>query len=188
MSALRPNLRRWQSKREHDGRRKRGSGVPVCRPPPHRHDFEEMFTIPDGEIGLTFRGEVRRAVAGSTVNIRANAPHFFSNTSARPARLLCGCTPAGHEEFFMPVGDPVDSRIEPPPVQGKDEQAERVRRAKALAAKYQTELPVCGILFRGRVTRSRQCRTCEAQCPGIATVRAQTGAVGAPKRPTLTHN
>jgi mannose-6-phosphate isomerase-like protein (cupin superfamily) len=27
-------------------------------PPPHRHDFEEMFTILDGEIELTFRGAV----------------------------------------------------------------------------------------------------------------------------------
>ena len=32
-------------------------------PPPHRHDFEEMFTILDGEIELTFRGEVQRALA-----------------------------------------------------------------------------------------------------------------------------
>ena len=111
-------------------------------PPPHRHDFEEMFTILEGEIELTFRGEARRAAAGSTVNIPANAPHFFRNMSDRPARLLCMCTPAGQEEFFMSVGDPVDSRIAPPPVLGKDEQAERVRRAKALAAKYRTELLV----------------------------------------------
>jgi quercetin dioxygenase-like cupin family protein len=26
-------------------------------PPPHRRDFEEMFSILDGEIELTFRGE-----------------------------------------------------------------------------------------------------------------------------------
>src|SRR5271167_460087 len=48
-------------------------------PPPHRHDFEEMFTILDGEIELTFRGETHRAAAGSTVNIPANAPHAFKN-------------------------------------------------------------------------------------------------------------
>jgi quercetin dioxygenase-like cupin family protein len=111
-------------------------------PPPHRHDFEEMFTILDGEIELSFRGEVRRAAAGSTVNIPANAPHFFRNTSDRPARLLCMCTPAGQEEFFMSVGDPVDSRIASPPVLSKNEQAERVQRAKALAAKYRTQLLV----------------------------------------------
>ena len=34
--------------------------------PPHRHDFEEMFTILDGEIELAFRGEVHRASAGWT--------------------------------------------------------------------------------------------------------------------------
>jgi len=75
-------------------------------PPPHRHDFEEMFTILDGEIELTFRGGVQRASTGSTVNIPANAPHSFKNMSDKPARLLCMCTPAGQEEFFMAVGDP----------------------------------------------------------------------------------
>jgi quercetin dioxygenase-like cupin family protein len=111
-------------------------------PPPHRHDFEEMFTILDGEIELTFRGEVHRASAGSTLNIPANAPHSFKNNSAKPARLLCMCTPAGQEAFFMAVGDPVDSRTAPPPKLSKAEQAERVQRAKALSAKYRTELLV----------------------------------------------
>src|ERR1700737_384813 len=76
-------------------------------PPPHRHDFEEMFTILDGEIELTFRGEAQRASAGSTVNIPANAPHSFKNKSNQPVRLLCMCTPAGQEEFFVAVGDPL---------------------------------------------------------------------------------
>ena len=111
-------------------------------PPPHRHDFEEMFTILDGEIELTFRGETHRANAGSTVNIPANAPHSFKNKSDKPARLLCMCTPAGQEEFFMAVGDPVDSRTAPPPKLSDAERAERIQRAKALSAKYRTELLV----------------------------------------------
>ena len=109
-------------------------------PPPHRHDFEEMFTILDGEIELTFRGEAYRASAGSTVNVPANAPHSFKNNSSKPARLLCMCTPAGQEEFFMAVGDIVDSRTAPPPNLSKAEQAERMQRAKALSAQYRTEL------------------------------------------------
>jgi quercetin dioxygenase-like cupin family protein len=109
-------------------------------PPPHRHDFEEMFTILDGEIELTFRGEVLRASAGSTVNIPANAPHSFKNKSDKPTRLLCMCTPAGQEEFFMAVGDPIDSRTALPPKLSPAEQAERGQRAKALSAKYRTEL------------------------------------------------
>src|SRR5450432_4645488 len=58
-------------------------------PPPHRHDFEEMFTVIEGEVELTFRGARSVARAGETVNIPANAPHFFRNTSQAPARLLC---------------------------------------------------------------------------------------------------
>ena len=111
-------------------------------PPPHRHDFEEMFTILEGEIELTFRGAAQRATTGSTVNVPANAPHSFKNTSDKPARLLCMCTPAGQDEFFMAVGDLVDSRTAPPPRLSPAERAERIQRAKALAAKYRTELLV----------------------------------------------
>lgn len=111
-------------------------------PPPHRHDFEEMFTVLDGEIELTFRGETKRASAGSTVNIPANAPHSFKNKSDKPARLLCMCTPPGQEEFFMEVGNLVDSRTAPPPELSKAEQAERGEKAKALAPKYRSELLV----------------------------------------------
>lgn len=80
-----------------------------------------------GEIELTFRGEEKPARAGSTVNIPANAPHAFKNTSGRLARLLCMCTPPGQEEFFVAVGDAVDSRTAPPPKLTKEEQEERIR-------------------------------------------------------------
>jgi quercetin dioxygenase-like cupin family protein len=109
-------------------------------PPPHRHDFEEMFSVLDGEIELTFRGEKKRAGAGSVVNIPANAPHAFKNVSDRAAHLLCLCAPAGQEEFFLSVGDPLDSRSAAPPTLNAEEKAERGRRAKALAPKYRTEL------------------------------------------------
>ena len=109
-------------------------------PPPHRHDFEEMFTILEGEIELTFRGETRKAGAGVTVNIPANAPHAFKNKSDRPARLLCLCAPPGQEQFFIEVGVPVDSRTAPPPKLAATEQAAFIERAKALSAKYRTEL------------------------------------------------
>ena len=53
--------------------------VPHCGGPgPHRHDFEEMFHIMEGEIQFTFRGETQVVRAGATVNIPANAPHFFT--------------------------------------------------------------------------------------------------------------
>ena len=109
-------------------------------PPPHRHDFEEMFTILEGEIEFTFRGEKSTARAGETVNIPSNAPHFFTNASKKPARLLCMCSPAGQEEFFLEIGIPVASRTAPPPKLDAAAQAEFKAKAEALAPKYRTEL------------------------------------------------
>ncbi|MDQ3687564.1 MAG: cupin domain-containing protein [Acidobacteriota bacterium] len=108
-------------------------------PPPHRHDFEEMFTLLGGEIEFTFRGEKSVARAGETVNIPANAPHSFTNASERPARLLCMCSPSGQEAFFMAVGDPVASQTAPPPELDDATKAARMAKARALAPKYRTE-------------------------------------------------
>jgi len=108
-------------------------------PPPHRHDFEEMFTLIDGEIEFTFRGETSTIRAGSTINIPANAPHSFRNKSSGVARMLCMCTPAGQEEFFMTIGDQVASRTSAPPKLSNKREARR-RRAEELAPKYRTEL------------------------------------------------
>jgi quercetin dioxygenase-like cupin family protein len=109
-------------------------------PAPHRHDFEEMFTILEGEIEVTFRGAKSVAKAGETVNIPANAPHSFTNASDRPARMLCMCSPSGQEEFFMTVGAPVASRTAPPPELDEAAQAAFIAKAEALAPKYRTEL------------------------------------------------
>jgi quercetin dioxygenase-like cupin family protein len=109
-------------------------------PPPHRHDFEEMFTVLEGEIELTFRGETKVAAAGSTINVPANAPHVFRNASDHPARLLCLCAPAGQEEFFEEVGTPVASRTEPPPPLDAAATAAFIAEAITLAPKYRTEL------------------------------------------------
>jgi quercetin dioxygenase-like cupin family protein len=109
-------------------------------PPPHRHNFEEMFTILDGEIEFTFRGVKTTEGAGTTVNVPANAPHMFHNASDRPARVLCMCSPAGQEEFFVEVGIPVGSRTEPPPALDDEAQAAFIAKAQALAPKYATEL------------------------------------------------
>ena len=109
-------------------------------PPPHRHDFEEMFTVLDGEIELTFRDVTAVATAGDTINVPANAPHVFRNVSERPARLLCLCSPAGQEEFFKEVGVPVARRTEAPPALDGAATAAFIAKAIALAPKYRTEL------------------------------------------------
>lgn len=109
-------------------------------PPPHRHDFEEMFTILDGEIEFTFRGVASVATAGETINVPANAPHVFRNASGRPARLLCLCSPSGQEEFFREVGVSVAHRTEAPPALDEAATAAFIAKSIALAPKYRTEL------------------------------------------------
>jgi quercetin dioxygenase-like cupin family protein len=109
-------------------------------PPPHRHDFEEMFTVLEGEVELTFRGERSVARAGETVNVPANAPHAFTNASGQPARLLCMCSPPGQESFFLAVGQPAPTRTQPPPALDEAAQAAFIAKSQALAPQYRTEL------------------------------------------------
>ncbi len=108
-------------------------------PPPHRHDFEEMFTVLEGEIEFTFRGEKHVARAGTTLNIPANAPHNFRNVSGAPARMLCMCTPAGQDEYFQKkIGDVVTGPDAPASHLTPDEVMERRRRAAELADSYRS--------------------------------------------------
>lgn len=109
-------------------------------PPPHRHDFEESFTILEGEIETTFRDEKSIVRAGETMNIPANAPHQFHNKSEKAARLLCLCSPAGQEEFFMEVGTRVATRTTPPPKLSEAEQSALRAKVKALSPKYKSEM------------------------------------------------
>jgi quercetin dioxygenase-like cupin family protein len=109
-------------------------------PPPHRHDFEETFTVLEGELAVTFRGAKSVVRAGETVHVPANAPHQFHNASDKPVRMLCTCSPAGQEKFFLEVGAPVATRTTPPPKLDETAQAAFVVKAKSLAPKYRTEL------------------------------------------------
>jgi quercetin dioxygenase-like cupin family protein len=109
-------------------------------PPPHRHDFEETFILLEGELEATFRGETRTANAGDTIHIPANAPHQFHNSSSKPVRMLCICSPAGQEEFFKEVGTLVATRTAVPPKLDEVQQAAFIRTVTGLAPKYRTEL------------------------------------------------
>jgi mannose-6-phosphate isomerase-like protein (cupin superfamily) len=116
-------------------------------PPPHRHDFEETFTVLEGELEAVFRGSKVVVRAGDTINIPANAPHQFRNASAQPVRMLCICSPAGQEKFFLEVGVPVRTRTTAPVL---DEKARATFKAKARRWLRSTE-PNC-------------CRTYERRC------------------------
>jgi uncharacterized cupin superfamily protein len=91
-------------------------------------------------LEFTFRGNKTVVRAGKTVNIPANAPHAFKNKSGKTVRMLCMCTPAGQEEFFMQVGEPVAARTSPAPKLDKVAEAAFIAKVVALAPKYRTEL------------------------------------------------
>src|SRR5271166_4030379 len=107
---------------------------------PHIGLVGDTYTILDGEVRVTFRGETIVARAGQTINVPANAPHAFINAGEAPVRLLCLCAPAGQEEFFTLVGQPVATRTEPPPRLDAEAQAAFIAKSMMLAPQYKTEL------------------------------------------------
>jgi oxalate decarboxylase/phosphoglucose isomerase-like protein (cupin superfamily) len=111
----------------------------VARADDDGHDFEETFTLLEGELEFTFRGAKQVARAGTTVHVPANAPHQFHNASGQPARMLCLCAPAGQEELFRELGVAVATRTTPPPALDEAAQMEFKKKAAALAPKYRTE-------------------------------------------------
>ena len=113
---------------------------PEGRPQPHRHDFEETFTVLEGELTVTFRGTTSTVQVGETINIPSNAPHQVHNNSSKPLRLWCVCSPAGLDKFFAEVGVPVATRTTPPPKLDATAQAAAQAKAEALAPLYRIRL------------------------------------------------
>ncbi|HEY0257334.1 MAG TPA: cupin domain-containing protein [Candidatus Methylacidiphilales bacterium] len=106
----------------------------------HRHDFEETFILREGEIEFTFRKEKTLVRAGETINIPANAPHKLRNQSDQMVRMLCLCSPAGQDDFFLSVGVKIPLRTSAAPKLDEKGMAEFARKAQALAPRYRTEL------------------------------------------------
>jgi len=109
-------------------------------PASHEHDFEEMFSVLEGEIEVSFRGEKSILKRGEMANVPANTPHHFRNITNSPARVLCFVSPAGLEDFFLAIGTRVESRTSPPPILDDLAQAELKKKAIGLAPKYGIEI------------------------------------------------
>lgn len=87
-------------------------------PPPHVHSREvEAFYILDGEITFQIGSDQLVATAGMFVNMPIGCEHAFRNAGARPARMLIEVVPAGLEQMFLEVGQPVPpgATSAPPP-------------------------------------------------------------------------
>ncbi|RTQ53287.1 cupin domain-containing protein [Hymenobacter gummosus] len=104
-------------------------------PGPHAHaDIEETFFVVEGEVEFRSEFGTSVATAGAFVRIpKGGVVHGFKNKSDRPARLLCTVVPAGLEEFFQHIGQPVavGQFLPPPPLD-----AEAIQRIQALAREH----------------------------------------------------
>jgi mannose-6-phosphate isomerase-like protein (cupin superfamily) len=69
-------------------------------PPLHRHGFDELFCVLDGELTFQLGDERVTRRAGELAFAPRGAAHTFANLAAAPARTLIVCTPAGFERYF----------------------------------------------------------------------------------------
>jgi quercetin dioxygenase-like cupin family protein len=102
-------------------------------PPPHVHSREEEgFYVLEGEITFLAREQTLVAGPGTFVNMPVGMRHAFKNESSRPARMLISVAPAGLEQMFFEVGQPVPAgaRTVPPPTR------EEIERLLAVAPRY----------------------------------------------------
>ncbi|MFD1256294.1 cupin domain-containing protein [Mucilaginibacter terrae] len=108
-------------------------------PGPHAHaQVQEAFYILDGEIEVTTEQGTYTAKPGSFVNIPTGGLiHQFKNKTDTLAHMLCIVTPAGMEEMFEEIGQPVEyNTFLPPPVMGPD----ILEKFKAIAEKFGQQL------------------------------------------------
>ena len=112
---------------------------PGSGPPPHIHSREEeSFLVLEGE--MTFQLGEDRIVAneGTFLNMPVGSLHCFKNESDKTARLLISVAPAGLEQMFLEVGQPLadDATSAPPPSQGD------IEKLLEAAPRYGVEIKV----------------------------------------------
>lgn len=108
---------------------------PDSGPGPHSHPgFFESFYIVEGEVQVYSEAGSYTAKQGAFVVIpKGGVVHYFKNLSDRLAHLLCTVVPAGLEEFFEEIGQPVaaDAFLPPPAMN-----PEALKKLQAIAEKH----------------------------------------------------
>jgi quercetin dioxygenase-like cupin family protein len=112
---------------------------PKGGPGPHAHAaIEETFFVVEGEVVVRSESQTYTAGKGAFVRIpRGGAIHSFTNESGTMAHLLCVVVPAGLEEMFEEIGQPIQAAtFLPPPPMTPDAQ----KKMQAVAEKYGQEI------------------------------------------------
>jgi len=106
-------------------------------PPPHRHDFEETFTMLESEREVVFRGVKGVMRAGEAVHVPANG-RTSSIIPRRDRRGAMHLRPRGSRNFLRGLVR-VATRTAASAKLDNAAQAEFAAKAATLAAKYRTE-------------------------------------------------
>jgi glyoxylate utilization-related uncharacterized protein len=99
---------------------------------------EEGFYILEGGIAIQVGEERFVAIAGTFANMPVGSLHSFKDESGKPARTIITIAPAGLEQMFLEVGQPVanDATSAPPFSQAE------IEKLLAVAPRYGVEVKV----------------------------------------------
>ena len=113
--------------------------TPGGGPPPHVHSREEEgFFILEGEITFQIDGETMVAGPGVFANMPVGVPHSFRNNTDRPAKMLISIAPAGLEQMFFELGQPVAPGTTVAPLPSRAE----IEKLLEVAPRYGLEIHV----------------------------------------------
>lgn len=105
-------------------------------PPPHVHSREEeSFLILEGEITFQVGDERIVAEAGTFANMPVGSLHSFKNATDKLARMIISVAPAGLENMFFEVGQPVALGEQAPPPSKAE-----IEKLLAVAPNYGVEI------------------------------------------------
>lgn len=89
-------------------------GVPGGGPPPHTHQWEEIYVVLSGEMDVVVDGKTTRLRAGGYAHVPANTPHGY--TTIDETHFLTIVTRGNAAKFFRQVANEVE--MNPPDIQG----------------------------------------------------------------------
>jgi quercetin dioxygenase-like cupin family protein len=93
----------------------RAEPAPGFAPAPHVHNREdEAIYLVSGELVVTLGDEQVSVVPGTLIHIPRGTRHTHENSGASPALMLSIYCPAGFEQIFKELGEPIIDRAAGP--------------------------------------------------------------------------
>jgi quercetin dioxygenase-like cupin family protein len=90
------------------------TGVPGGGPPPHTHQWEEIYVVLSGEMDVVVNGKTTRLGPGGYAHVPANTPHGY--TTIDETHFLTIVTKGNAAKFFKQVANEVE--MNPPDIDG----------------------------------------------------------------------